>query len=190
MSANPALMLTELASFPDRAAPTMGNVAKVSYTHLDMIDFMLCNPGCRLEDLARRYGYSVGWICNVQASDAWKSAFAKRRGDMTDAVVEQNVKERMEGITILSLERLKQKLEAPMVSDNVVLRAVELGAKAMGVGGNAPTQQTPAADHLAQLANRLIDLQSKVRGRTFDAEQVQPTGVGGPPMTLNQPQGA
>ena len=177
MSANPALMLEEIEQTPGRPAPTMGNLAKVSYTHLDMIDFMLCNPGCRLEDLARRYGYSIGWICNVQASDAWKSAFAKRRGDMTDELVEQNVKERMEGITILSLERLKQKLEAPVVSDNVVLRAVELGAKAMGVGGNAPTQQTPAADHLAQLANRLIDLQSKVRARTFDGEVVNSQGA-------------
>lgn len=190
MSANPALMLDELEHLPARSAPTMGNVAKVSYTHLDMIDFMLCNPGCTLADLARRYGYSVGWICNVQASDAWKSAFAKRRGDMTDAVVEQNVKERLEGITILSLERLKQKLEAPMVSDNVVLRAVELGAKAMGVGGNAPTQQTPAADHLAQLANRLIDLQSKVRGRTLEGEVSQPAFLaGGLEAPQNQPQG-
>ena len=166
-------MLSEMEDLPVRSAPTMGNLAKVSYTHLDMIDYMICNPGCKLEDLARRYGYSIGWICNVQASDAWKSAFAKRRGDMTDELVEQNVKERMEGITLLSLERLKQKLEAPMVSDQVVLRAVELGAKAMGVGGNAPSTQAPAADHLAQLANRLIDLQSKVRaGRTYDAEVV------------------
>jgi len=72
------------------------------------------------------------------------------------------VEERFKGITLLSLERLKQKLEAPQVSDNVVLRAVELGAKALAVGGNA-APVIPQGDHLAQLANRLIDLQSRVR---------------------------
>jgi hypothetical protein len=38
----------------------------------------------------------------------------------------------------------------------------------MGVGGNAPTSQAPAADHLAQLANRLIELQSRVREKVVE----------------------
>ena len=146
-------------------APTMGNIAKVSYTHLDMIDYMLCNPACSLRDLAVRYGYTIGWISNVRASDAWKAAFAKRRAEMTDDVVEGTIRERMEGLTMLSLERLQEKLSAPVVSDNVVLKAVELGARGMGLGSDAPSSQIPAADHLAQLANRLIDLQTQVRKR-------------------------
>lgn len=168
--------LAEIEALPARAAPTMGNLQKVSYTHLDMIDFLICNPHSTLAVLAARYGYSIGWICNVQASDAWKAAFAKRRAEMSDPIVEQNVKERMEGITLLSLERLKEKLEAPLVADNVVLKAVELGAKGMGLGGNAQVEHTPAADHLAQLANRLIDLQSNIReekpveGKTIEGD--------------------
>ena len=174
MSANPQAMVEELTALPATHAPTMGNLAKVSYTHLDMIDFMLMHPGWKLEDLAKRYGYSIGWICNIQASDAWKSAFAARRAEIMDPVVENNVKERMEGITLLSLERLKQKLEAPVVSDQVVLRAVELGARGLGLGGNAaPVPPPTAGDHLARLAERLIELQSKVRlnqGATYNGE--------------------
>jgi len=45
---------------------------------------------------------------------------------------------------------------------------VELGAKALGVGGNAPTAQAPQGDHLAALANRLIELQSRVRSGVID----------------------
>ena len=147
----------------------MGNVAKVNYSHLDMIDYILAHPGASLKDLAARYGYSIGWICNVQASDAWKSAFAARRAEMVDPVLVATINERFEGITALSLERLREKLEAPAVSDNVVLRAVELGAKAMGVGGNAPSAPTHQEDHLARLAARLIELQSQVRqGVTID----------------------
>ena len=152
-------------------APTMGTVAKMRYSHIDMIDYIISNPGCRLQDIAARYGYTIGWISNIQASDAWKSAMAARRTEMVDPLLHATIQERFEGITALSLQRLQEKLEAPQVSDNVVLRAVELGARAMGVGGNAPPPPPPSQDHLAQLANRLIELQSGIRkGVTFDGQ--------------------
>lgn len=165
--------LDEIAGLPARTqAPTMGNLKRLNYSHQDAIDFIIANPGVTQNDLAARYGYSPGWFSNVMASDAWQSAMAARRAEICDPVLVATVEERFRGVTLLSLERLHEKLSAPQVSDNVVLRAVELGAKAMGVGGNAPPQ-APAADHLAQLANRLIDLQSRVR-----------QGI-----TINQPQG-
>jgi hypothetical protein len=106
------------------------------------------------------------------ASDAWQSAMAARRAELVDPVLAATIEERFRGVTLLSLERLHQKLAAPQVSDNVVLRAVELGAKAMGVGGNAPPPP-PSQDHLAQLANRLIELQSRVRqGVTYENAEV------------------
>ena len=144
-------------------APTMGNLDKVSYSHKDMIDYIIANPRVTQGQLAARYGYTQGWISNVMASDAWKSAMAARRTELVDPILTATITERFEGITRLSLERLQQKLEAPQVSDQIVLKAVELGAKALGVGGNAPPPPPPAADHLAQLATRLIALQSQVR---------------------------
>jgi len=168
----------DLAMSPALRAPTMGNVAKVGYSHKDMIDFIIANPGTTQNALAARYGYSVGWVSNVMASDAWQSAMAARRSEICDPVLVATVEERFRGITLMSLERLKQKLEAPQVSDNVVLRAVELGAKAMGVGGNAPVTQPPG-DHLAALANRLIELQSRVRAtHQLETIDVQATQVG------------
>ncbi len=50
---------------------------------------------------------------NVMASDAWQSAMAARRSEICDPVLVATVEERFKGITLLSLERLKQKLEAP-----------------------------------------------------------------------------
>lgn len=162
------------------AAPTMGVVAKVNYSHRDMIDYIIANPGITQNALAARYGYSVGWVSNVMASDAWQSALAARRAEICDPVLVASVEERFRGITLLSLERLKQKLEAPAVSDNVVLRAVELGAKALGVGGNAQPVQLPQGDHLAALANRLIDLQSRVRAsQPADVVDVSSTVIRG-----------
>lgn len=154
----------------DPPAPTMGMIAKVRYSHQDMIDFLIANPATSNNALAARYGYSPSWVSNVMASDAWQSAMAARRGELVDPTLAATIEERFRGITLQSLQRLQEKLAAPQVSDNVVLKAVELGAKAMGVGGNAPPS-APAADHLAQLANRLIDLQSRVRkGVTLDGQ--------------------
>jgi hypothetical protein len=144
-------------------APTMGVLDKVNYSHKDMIDFIIANPRVTQNQLAARYGYTVSWVSNVMASDAWKSAMAARRSELVDPVLTATITERFEGITRLSLERLQQKLEAPQVSDQIVLKAVELGAKALGVGGNAPPPPPPPSDHLAQLAQRLIALQSQVR---------------------------
>lgn len=144
-------------------APTMGRLDKVKYTHMDMIDYILANPAAPLKELAARYGYTVPWISNVMASDAWKAAMHARRAEMVDPVLVATITERFEGMTRQSLERLQEKLAAPNVSDNVVLKALELGAKGLGIGGNAPPPPPPAADHLAQLANRLIALQSGIR---------------------------
>lgn len=155
-------MTDEIALAPATHAPTMGNLAKIRYSHTDMIDFIIAHPGCTQNALAARYGYSAGWVSNIMASDAWQSAMAARRGELVDPTLVATIDERFRGIALQSLTRLMQKLEAPQVSDQVVLRAVELGAKALGIGGNAPPA-APPHDHLAQLANRLIDLQAGVR---------------------------
>ena len=161
---------------PALRAPTMGNLDKVGYSHKDMIDFIIANPGITQNHLASRYGYSVGWVSNVMASDAWQSAMAARRSEICDPVLVASVEERFRGVTLLSLKRLTEKLEAPQVSDNIVLKAVELGARAMGVGGNAPSV-APPGDHLAQLANRLIELQSRVRTQVADVIDITPKGA-------------
>lgn len=144
-------------------APTMGNLDKVNYSHADMIDFIIANPRVTQNQLAARYGYSVGWVSNVMASDAWKSQMAARRAELVDPVLTATITERFEGLARLSLDKLQQKLESPTPSDQVVLKSVELAAKALGVGGNAPPPPPPAADHLSALADRLLLLQANVR---------------------------
>ncbi len=156
-------------------APTMGTIAKLRYSHQDMIDYIIANPQVSQGALAARYGYSQSWISNVMASDAWKSQFAARRAEVVDPVLGLSMNERFEAMATRSLERLMEKLDQPQVSDNVVLKAVELGAKAMGIGGNAPPA-APSGDHLAVLASRLLELQSKVRalpqGATYESVEI------------------
>ena len=158
-------------------APTMGNIDKLRYSHTDMIDCIIANPGISQNTLAARYGYTPAWISNVMASDAWQCAMAARREELVDPVLKASLDERYRGLAMHSLEKLMERLDKPNVSDNVILRAAELGAKSVGVGGNA-VPQPPAQDHLAALALRLIDLQAKVRsnfnqGATYEGQAVK-----------------
>lgn len=152
---------------------TMGNLAKLRYSHIDMIDFIIAHPEVTQNDLAARYGYSASWVSNIMASDAWQAQFAKRRGELVDPGLAHTVDERMRALVLRSQERLMEKLNQAVVSDNTILKALELGAKSIGMG----QEKTPPAapnDALERLANRLIDLQSSVRkGHTYENEVPQ-----------------
>lgn len=161
--------------------PPKQAIAKIRYSHEDMIDFIIANPNTSQGALAARYGYTQSWVSLVMSSDAWKSAMAKRREELVDPTLTLTLNERFGALTELSLRRLTEKLEAPQVADQTVLRAVELGARALGIGGNAPPAQPPAGpDHLAMLAQRLVALQDNVRkGVTYEGSTVEVLPQGG-----------
>lgn len=131
--------------------------AKIRYTHADMIDYIIANPWVSQGELALRYGYTQGWVSTVMASDAFQSALAKRREEVVNPAMVATLEERFRALTLQSLERLTNELEKPGCKPEIALRAAELGAKSLGVGGHAPPP-APAADSLARLADRLITL--------------------------------
>ena len=156
-------------------AATMGRLKKCSYTHDAMIALILEHPEMDQNELAAHFGYTPGWISNVLASDAFQSRMAARREEIIDPAIKATIEERFRALVIRSLDVLQAKLAAPAVSDNVALRAAELGAKALGIGGNAPPPAAPRPDRLVILAERLVHLQSNVRGRTYEGEvEVKP----------------
>lgn len=167
---------TQLQTAPDRA-PTMGKLGKISYTHQDMIDYIIANPGCSGADLAGRYGYSESWISNIRSSDAWKAAYAKRRAEVLDPGLVLSIQERMESLTVRAHEVLMEKLDKPNVADNTVLKAFELGARGVNAG-NQNGIPLDAADHLARLASRLVSLQKDVRtGVVYENEVTEASVV-------------
>lgn len=147
---------------PPARAPTMGKIAKINYSHDAMIDMILANPGVSQNTLAAAFGYSPGWISNVMASDAWQARLAERRKEVVDPILFATLEERVRGLTLRAAEVLQEKLAAPAVSDTVALRAFELGAKAMGMGGNAAPKIVPI--DLSVLADRLLALKGGGQG--------------------------
>lgn len=148
-------------------------IAKLRYSHDAMIDMIVADPHVSQNQLAAAFGYSPSWVSTVMATDMFKAALAKRRDEIVDPVVKATLEERFRAMVTRSLEVLQEKLSQPTVAvpDNLALRAAELGAKALGLGGNAPAvAPTFSPDHLTNLAERLVMLQSKARRSQYAQE--------------------
>ena len=151
------------------ARPPVGAIrpTKLRYTHEAVIDMIIADPGVSQGKLAAMFGYTQGWLSTVMGSDAFKAKLAERRAEVVDPVLQMSLNERFSSMVEKSLEVLQEKLSQPalQVPDQLALRAAELGAKALGLGGNQPAQVVVMQpDHLEGLAGRLLALQAKVTG--------------------------
>ncbi len=155
-------------------APTMGRLQKVAYTHEAMVDLIITESakpgGISQKEIAAHFGYTEAWISNILASDAFQNALATRREELVDPELRATLKERFQALAIQSLKVLQNKLNQVTVSDQVALRCAELGAKALGMGIQAPPPPNDANDRLARLAERLVGLQSNIRERSINGE--------------------
>ena len=139
-------------------------VPKMRYSHEGMANLILENPWISQNQLAAHFGYSPGWISTIITSDAFQSLLATRRAELIDPELRLTLEERFRALTAQSLRILQDKLSRPadQVPDQLALRAAELGAKALGIGGNAPPPPAPnPADYLPALAERLMRLQGR-----------------------------
>jgi hypothetical protein len=127
-----------------------------------MIDMIVENPAITQNEIAKQFGYTTGWVSTVFTSDAFKAQLEARREEIVDPILRMSLKERMEALTSQSLKILMEKMSKPadQVADGLVLKALELGAKAMGLGGTAPQQTVvvTSEQRLENLKGRLLAL--------------------------------
>ena len=156
---------------PVSSAPTMGVLKRCNYTHDAMIDLIIAHPELNQGQIAAHFGYTESWISNILASDAFQAKMAARREELIDPELAATIKERFQALVVQSLKVLQAKLNQPQVSDQVAIRAAELGAKALGIGGHAPAAPRESSqDRLARLAERLPALLTHHRERTVNGE--------------------
>jgi hypothetical protein len=154
--------------------------AKLRYSHEAMVDCIVANPWVHQNQLATFFGKTPAWISTVMHSDAFQALLAERRETLIDPELRATIKERFQAVLHQSLRVLQEKLSRPDVNqipDNLALRAAELGAKSLGFG--IPSAAPPPApinpNHLNELAERLVALQSQTlnRVRTIDAQDAR-----------------
>ena len=152
---------------------------KIRYTHEAMADLILENPWISQNQLAAHFGYSAAWISTIITSDGFQSFLAARRSELVDPELRLTLEERFRALTTQSLKVLQEKLSRPadQVSDQLVLRAAELGAKSLGIGGHAlPPPPPNPAEYLPAVAERLMRLQGRAPQPISDALVVERVG--------------
>lgn len=143
-------------------------IAKLSYTHQALIDLIVAEPHLAQRELAKRFGYTEGWLSQIMSSDAFREQLAVRRAEIVNPLLVATVEEKFRAVADRSLSLLIEKLDKPEISvpDNLVVKAVEMSAKALEVGGFGtkappPPPAAPTLDHLEVLAQNLLNLRRK-----------------------------
>lgn len=149
---------------------------KLRYSHDAMVDLLIANPGIHQNAIAARFGYTPAWVSTIMASDAFKTRLATRREQLVDPSILASIEERFSALAEKSLAVLQEKLAQPQVSDDLALKALALGAKALGIGGNASAKTVVinSNERLDNLAKRLTGLLTTAKtGEVVDVEAKQ-----------------
>ncbi len=150
-------------------------IAKVGYSHAAMIDAIIANPTISQNDLAMIFGYTAGWVSQVISSDAFQAALLERAANVVDPTLRATVQERFKALVTRSMAILMEKLDRPASSipDNLAIRSLELGSRALGYGAKEVPQapQVSMHVHLENLGEGLTTLLRKKKaeaGTTYD----------------------
>ena len=162
------------------------------YSHDALIDLMIARPGATAKDLAAAFDRTPEWVRMIARTDAFRARFALRNAGVVNPLLEDEIKARFDAALNRSLEVLQQKLERPIdqISDGLLLKAIELGAKAGSVGGfsNQPVATPPtqtSEERLTRLAANLTGIGANLAGNVVDvqAKEVGSTQATGTPPT-------
>jgi hypothetical protein len=153
----PAPLVVAVASAADLPAVS-------GYSPTAMIDLIIANPDYTHAQYALHFGRTPGWFASVLASETFQLALDSRRGEIPDPAITASMDERFKALAMRSLFVIQAKLDKPDVSDLIVLKAAEIGVKALGLGNAIPVAALPApAGSIDSLADRLVAALDKQR---------------------------
>lgn len=88
-------------------------------THDAVLDHVLTRPHATLSELSRVTGYTVSWLSQMIRSDAFKAAYAARRGEIECTVME-GIGDRLNGLAHLAIDKLEEELTKTKDPDMVL----------------------------------------------------------------------
>lgn len=138
------------------SAPDESRQALFPYTHDGMIQLIVDNPTWTHKQYAAHFGQTPGWFSSVLASDNFQQRLDLRRDEVADPSLTATLEERFRALTLRSLSVLQVMLDNPKVQDATVLKAAEIGIKALGLGKPKDDEDDkPKVASLDSLADRL-----------------------------------
>ena len=156
-------------------------VGRAYYTPAAMVELMLVRPDFSHAQLCSHFGRPASWMASVLASEAFQRALDPHRDQIVDPSLSASLHERYKALAIRTSNVLMTKMDAPEVTDFLVLKAGEIAMKALGMGTKteaapATAAPAPATDSLAERLIAALDKRDGKRTVDVEAEEVSPDG--------------
>jgi len=160
------LPMKRIAPVPPKGPKVLNNV------HRAMVDTILARPEMTMAELGEQYGISPSWTNLIINSVAFKRLLGKRRDEVINPIIIASTEERLQAVVNRSLDVIHEKLSksADQVSDNLVLKALEVSTKAMGMGQVKAAAVVIESNHLDNLAKRLVALRPRDNSGAIDVQ--------------------
>ncbi len=110
-------------------------IKAVSYWHQAIIDWELNNPEKTMNECARVFGVTAGWMSVIRKSDVFQEYAARRRQEHNEGV-SKSITERVEELAGNAVEVLNERIIAERASIGlaVVNTSADMALKALGFG--------------------------------------------------------
>jgi hypothetical protein len=104
------------------------------YSPAILVQTIIDHPDWDNRQLAAKFGRPASWYFSTLASDSFQAALDPRRHEIADPRIVSTMEERFRALTLHSMETLHKKMDEGKIDDFTVLKALETGVKALGLG--------------------------------------------------------
>lgn len=139
----------------------------LSYSHAAMLEVIIANPTWTHKQYGQAFGKNAGWFAAVLASESFQRAMDSCREAIVDPSITATMDERLRALAMRGLQVLQEKLDSPLVSDLIVMKAAEIGIKGLGLGQAVPVESSaPVMIGAEAVADRIMLAMASAKSRT------------------------
>lgn len=112
----------------------MVKLKKMQYSHEALADVILANPSMKNTDLAIVFDKTPAWVSYVKNSSGFKAYIEKRKTELLDPVLIQQLEEKMTALAEQSIDVLMDKLAGLAPDGDLAAKTLSITSKALGYG--------------------------------------------------------
>lgn len=139
--------------FQSKAAAKAAAGRKPPYTPEALVQLMIDHPEYTHSEFAEAFGYKASWFAGVLVSDRFQKVLEPRRHEVSNPALTGTMQDMFQAMTVQAVVVLQARLENPQASEDLIIKAITAGTKALGMGTPGalppPPQQRPSLTDLA-----------------------------------------
>lgn len=147
---------------------TQGAVAKLSHTHLAILDYMLVHPKASMGEVALAFGYTAPWLSTLINSDLFQEELRVRRAGLA-RVVEEQIRGSLEEVAKKGIHKLGEIMDDKDVDARVAVDITKTALQGLGFGkqsaGTPATPQVNIQNNFIADSNTLAQAKAMLMGK-------------------------